>query len=209
MYQSYKNSSVYAIVNGMEYTYELSEDGTYYIITGISEYNSSVKNIVFPSKYNGLPVKEVKKEVSHNFVYSNLYFEGTIYDWCDISFESYSANPMYYAENIYMLNNNDEYEWLKEIVIPEGVINIATLAFGECTSLESVRLPEGLERIYDSVFHNCSSLEEIHIPETVKEIQTDIFYGCTSLKSATYSATATVGLYAFEDCHDDFVANKN
>ena len=170
MYQNYKNSFVYAIVNGVEYTYELSEDGTYYIITGINEYNSSIKNIVFPSEYNNLPIKEVKKEVSHNFVYSNLYFEGTMYDWCDISFETYSANPMYFAENIYMLNNNGEYEWLKEIVIPEGIEEIKSYSFVNSDyDFKKIVLPKSLKKIQVNGFSNVGWLYDVYYNGTVAD----------------------------------------
>ena len=42
-----------------ELAYKLSEDGTYYIVTGMGECN--ISDIVIPDTYNGLPVKEIGK----------------------------------------------------------------------------------------------------------------------------------------------------
>ena len=42
-------------------TYTLSDDGTYYIV---SYFDDSVAEVVIPSEYNGLPVKEIGDKAS-------------------------------------------------------------------------------------------------------------------------------------------------
>ena len=53
--------------------------------------------------------------------------------WCNISFDSYYANPLYYARNLY-LNG----ELITELVIPDSVTMIGEYAFYNCSSLTSV-----------------------------------------------------------------------
>ena len=53
---------------------------------------------------------------------TNVYYNGTIEDWCKISFASYDSNPMYYASNFYMLDENHEYKEITEIIIIGGRI---------------------------------------------------------------------------------------
>ena len=47
-----------------ELAYKLSEDGTYYIVTGMGECN--ISDIVIPDTYNGLPVKEIGNNAFEN-----------------------------------------------------------------------------------------------------------------------------------------------
>lgn len=68
--------------------------------------------------------------------------------WCNIDFASNvyygrdTANPLYYAHNLY-LNG----EKVTDLVIPDGVTNIGDYAFVGCTGLKSVTVPESVEYI--------------------------------------------------------------
>lgn len=58
---------------------------------------------------------------------------------------------------------------LKEIVIPEGVVDITTMedysgnAFSRCWGLEKVYLPSTLKSINEGTFINCYAIKEVHI----------------------------------------------
>ena len=154
----------------------------------------------------------------------NVYYNGTIDDWCKISFSSYDSNPMYYAEHIYMLNDNNEYYEVKEIVIPEAVTSIGnyqfsgfdnltnieigdsvtsieSYAFSGCTSLTSVVIGDSVTSIRGSAFSGCTSLTSIEIPNSVTSIGTDAFRGCTKLKTIIIPNTViSIGTSAFYNC---------
>ena len=53
--------------------------------------------------------------------------------WCNIKFSSSSANPLYYADNLY-LNGS----LVKDLVIPDSVTSIGYEAFRGCSSLTTV-----------------------------------------------------------------------
>ena len=50
---------------------------------------------------------------------------------------------------------------LKEIAIPEGIINILSNAFDECVALQEVSIPESVTYIGYHVFFVCKALQEI------------------------------------------------
>lgn len=118
--------------------------------------------------------------------------------------------------------SRDEAWMVREIVIPEGVVEIGDLdafnnlekielpktleivgmrAFECCTKLESVKLPEGLKKIERDAFRGCKSLKEIQIPKGVSVIDELAFAGCSSLQQVTIPpGVKTIGVEAFNGC---------
>ena len=63
----------------------------------------------------------------------------------------------------------------RDVVIPEGVLEIGDGAFDGCTALTNVELPEGVVRIGRYAFDGATSLTNIRIPASVREIGLDAF----------------------------------
>ena len=57
---------------------------------------------------------------------------------------------------------------LKEIIIPNGVINIGSSTFQNCKQLQKVIIPETVKTIEGTAFANCTSLKNIEIDEKNK-----------------------------------------
>lgn len=75
---------------------------------------------------------------------------------------------------------------VKNIIIPEGVIEITDMAFYYCDTLEKVSLPSTLTKIGKSAFYNCDSLTELHIPQNVCSLgEEGSFRNCFSLPAIT------------------------
>ncbi len=123
----------------------------------------------------------------------NVYYDGTIEEWCNITFSSYDSNPMYYATNLYLLDENGDIEYHgkkysilpNELVIPNTITSINNYAFYGCSSLTSVVLSDSLIGIGKAAFDACSSLTSIEIPNSVESIGQSAFRGCSSLESIT------------------------
>lgn len=78
--------------------------------------------------------------------------------WCNLVFADATANPLYYAQNLY-LNG----KLLTELVVPDEATQIG-----------------------DYAFYNCSALTNVTIPANVTYIGQNAFYGCSALASATF-----------------------
>ncbi|MBP3551406.1 MAG: leucine-rich repeat protein [Alistipes sp.] len=139
--------------------------------------------------------------------------------WCNISFGDSAANPLYYAEKLY-LNGSEltditipsditeikdyafkNYTSLTSVTIGNSVTSIGGSAFYSCTSLTSVTIGNSVTSIGGSAFSNCTSLTSITIPDSVTSIGGGAFSGCTSLTSITIPDSVTsIGSSAFSGC---------
>ncbi len=97
--------------------------------------------------------------------------------WTNINFANSEANPLYYAKKLY-LNG----ELVEDLVIPDGVTAITSLAFYKASSLKSVTVPISLKTIGDSAVRDCINLVSINM-SSVEKIGNYAFYGCTRLKT--------------------------
>ena len=80
--------------------------------------------------------------------------------WRNISFENSSANPLYYARNLY-LNG----ELVENLVIPDSVTNIGNYAFYGCESLKSIMIPDSVTSIGTAAFWGCNNLNRVDITD--------------------------------------------
>ena len=117
--------------------------------------------------------------------------------WCGIDFfGSTNANPLYYAENLF-LNG----ELVTELVIPDGVTKIKYYAFYNCSGLTSIEIPNSVTSIGYQAFRGCSGLTSVEIPNSVTSIGDDAFYYCTGLTSVVIGSSVTsIGSLAFYGC---------
>ena len=116
--------------------------------------------------------------------------------WCGIYFDSYYANPLFYAKNLY-LNG----ELVTELVIPEGVKEIKYHAFNYCTKLTSIEIPNSVTSIRSSAFSGCKGLTSIIIPNSVTSIGSFAFSHCTRLTNVVIGNSVTsIGDWAFREC---------
>ena len=116
--------------------------------------------------------------------------------WCDISFGSGEANPLYYAHSLYRNG-----ELLTALEIPEGVTNVGSYAFSGCSGLTSVTIPNSVTNIGFSAFSGCSGLTSVTIPDSVTSIGEWAFSDCSGLTSVTIPNSVTnIGSSAFYGC---------
>ena len=120
-----------------------------------------------------------------------------IASWCEISFDGYHANPLYYAHHLY----GNETTEITNLIIPNGVTSIRDYAFLGCSGLTSVTIPNSVTSIGESAFQSCSGLTSVVIPNNVNNISGFAFYGCSGLTSVTIPNSVTnIGEEAFSGC---------
>ena len=168
----------------LEYT--LSEDGSYYSVTGIGTCKESV---VIPATYNDLPVREIadgaffwerglKSVVIPNGV---ARIGDHAFETCDkLAYIEIPDSVTCFGEGAF--NGCD---LLEDIHIPNGVTCIERMTFGYCSRLKNVRIPDSVTNIGDFAFGECDSLTNIEIPNSVTEIGLGAFFGCNRLENIT------------------------
>ena len=132
---------------------------------------------------------------------TNVYYQGTLEDWCNISFGNDTSNPMSFAEHFYMLDSNNKYYEVTEIEIPNTITTIGMYQFYGFDNVTSIIIPDSVTSIGYDAFRGCSSLENVIIPDSVTSIGEDAFSGCSSLINITIPDSVTsIGYSVFEGC---------
>ena len=90
---------------------------------------------------------------------------------------------------------------LTSITLPASIRKIGEGAFMRCTRLNSLDLPSGITSIGDAAFFGCTGLEEITLPASVTEISSSLFSGCTKLRAISLPPRLDyIGMFAFSGC---------
>jgi len=149
---------------GLQYT--LSNDGTYYICTGLG--TATDLDIVIASHYNGLPVKEIddgafrRKGITSVVIPDTVLVIKAAFNECDV---------------------------LTSVDMGNGVIFLGKSSF-VCSNLTNLTLPNSIRAMNDSAI-KCWNLTTINFEGTTTEFQS-IFKSCDGTDAFWINAPATV-----------------
>ena len=88
-----------------------------------------------------------------------------------------------------------------DVVIPDGVTEIAPDVFNECPSLESLVFPDSVKSLPHSMVSLCMKLRSVVLPSGIAAIPDGVFFGCRELKEiAIPEGVETIGVGAFVGC---------
>ena len=119
------------------------------------------------------------------------------------AFRGQAVTEVYLPSTLRRIERNafDSCEYLKEIIISEGIETIEASAFAFCVNLTSVSLPSSLKTIGNNAFSHCRSLWSISLPEGLIAIGAMAFRSCQNLTSATIPASVRdIGCNPFLYC---------
>ncbi len=193
------NVTLYAKWTKLEITeqleYMLSEDGSYYLVSGLTE---SVDDVVIPAKYNNLPVEEIAEGA-----FMAIKDDMPGYSIVSVTIPSSVKRISAYA---FSGCNN-----LKSIYLGNGIKEIDKYAFCNLPNLESINVSPK-NSVFDSR-NNCNAViktatntlvvgcKETNIPETITTIDKYAFYGSSKLSFIKIPDSVTTILsYAFHSC---------
>ncbi|MDE6182467.1 MAG: leucine-rich repeat protein, partial [Eubacteriales bacterium] len=90
---------------------------------------------------------------------------------------------------------------LESIEIPDSLITIGDRAFGNCSSLKRIVIPNSVTTIGIYAFENCEQLLTVILPQNLMSIEYGTFSGCKALTSIDIPDTVTIiGERAFSYC---------
>ncbi len=77
---------------------------------------------------------------------------------------------------------------ITSVRICEGITEIGSLAFYDCTSLISVSTPSSIISIGTQAFLNCSQLKSVYLGRDLKRLGLEVFGGASALEALTFGA---------------------
>lgn len=166
--------------NADQFVFDAYGDTLLYIGSGNEE-------IIFPSEFDGKPVKSVNFYETQPGVTSVTIPNG-VTSIKAYTFESWKGLKSVTVPPSVTSIGRSAFRGcpsLKSVTIPNGVTRIESFTFDACTSLKSMTIPDSVTFIDGSAFANCTSLKSVTIPDSVKGISSSAFRNCTSLKSVT------------------------
>lgn len=176
--------------------YTLSEDGTYYIVSGVSGNKSALKSFIVPETYSEeggeeLPVKEIGYEA---FMSCSRLSEVVLHDGIvkigDRAFMYCSFREITIPDSVTYIGFGafGMCRALTEITVPESVTALGPLSFAYCSALKKAYVRAQIDTLYAQVFANSmasvggnyytnTSLTEVYLPATLRKIHYSAFDG--------------------------------
>ncbi len=115
--------------------------------------------------------------------------------WWKISFANSTANPTYYAKDLYV-----DDAVVTSISTPTELTVLNGYNFVNCASITSITLHEGLTALGNGCFSG-TGISKIDVPSTLTKLNDSVFENCKSLVVTTVPSHITyIGNYAFAGC---------
>jgi len=186
-------------------------------VTSISNYAfyncTSITSVTIPDSVTSIGSFAFNGCTSLTAVYIN-----DIASWLGITFANDTANPLYYAKNLFIeeelltvleipegITSIGDYAFyrcsLRSAIIPDEVTSIGKYAFYDCSRMRTITLSNNLESISERMLYNCTALTRLVIPDSVTSIGSSSLASCNSLTGVTLGKSVkTIGSYAFSGC---------
>ena len=124
---------------------------------------------------------------------TEVYYEGTIEQWCSITFDGSCVG----STTVLYIGG----EQVSRVTLPDSVTSIGDWVFSDCTDLTSIEIPNSVTSIGYYAFSDCKGLTSIVIPDSVTSIGEGAFSWCTSLTSVTIpDSVISIGESMFNRC---------
>ena len=180
-----------------EVNFTLSEDGTYYIVSGVSGNKTALKTYDVPEFYapeeghEALPVKEIGEEAFMGCTrLINITIPEGIEKIGDRAFSKCMFPYFTIPESVTYIGYGafGMCDGLKEIVIPQSVTTLDALAFAYCSNLETATVKANIAVLNEKVFVNSvvnaagnvytdTSLTKVYLPATLTKIHSTALSG--------------------------------
>ena len=188
----------------VDFSYELSENGKYVMITKYS--NKTSKTCTIPDTLGGKPVEIIAHAAFRDHTeLEKVVFPKSLRGIANVAFKGCTSLRKLDLPGTLTQISESAFEgctYLESVTIPKGVKTIGKNAFANCECLDSVTIENGVGGIGVGAFSGCPWLTNITIPGSVKTIAVNAFNKCTNLERVTISdGVEFIGAYAFTGCN--------
>ncbi|MDE5789479.1 MAG: leucine-rich repeat domain-containing protein [Clostridia bacterium] len=188
--------------------YKLSEDGTHYIVSGVTGNLRALTEYDVPSTYceeeggQALPVTEIGDDAFMNCTrLAKVTIPDTVTRIGARAFVRCAFTSFTIPESVTVIESKAFFDcgYLEEITIPHSVKSLGEMAFYSCTSLKSAYVKAEIETLEPYTFYNSvygqgqnvfysTSLTKVYLPASLKKIHitalqgnliTDIYFAGT------------------------------
>lgn len=132
---------------------------------------------------------------------AEFVYKGKTYSYNELSTLRDDIN---YTDGIQIVNSvlqSVKEDYIGDLIISEGVTEIAASACSGCTGLTSITIPDSVTKIGSDAFSGCTGLTSVTMPDSVTQFGNNAFGGCTGLTGITIPDSVTEIKYeAFSDC---------
>ncbi|MBQ9449411.1 MAG: leucine-rich repeat domain-containing protein [Acholeplasmatales bacterium] len=163
----------------------------------ISGENSQIKWMYFTNNIETISFLSIEPD-------ANVYYEGTIEDWCKIRF----SNRIGMNLKLYLLDENGteqfnekKFSLLTNLTIPGNILSIGNSQFEGFICLENVTIQSGVETIGYNSFAFCYNIKSIILADTITKIDTAAFRDCRRLTAITIPSSVTRINSPFSGCY--------
>ena len=199
--------------HGFDYT--SSDDGTYYIVSGIGTCTDT--DIVIPEAYEGKPVKAIGEYAFADNNITSVTIPNNVTSIGDYAFEdcsaltsvtlgngvasigSYAFRSCFALQNIIVAEDNTTYKSIDGNLYTKDGKTLVQYAIDKPET--SFTIPDGVTSIGDDAFAYCATLTFVDIPDSVTNIGERAFGGCTALASVVIpNGVIRISDGAFQNC---------
>lgn len=162
-------------------------EGLQYTIIGntatVKKYTGTETTVYIPHSYMGVVVTEIEgwafmgrndlacieipftvttiqTEAFHGCWFNTVRYTGDMYGWLGIEGVKYLTEYCSYSTSLYMMN-----DLLENVVIPNGIVSIASFAFPWFSSVKSICLPKSIQRVEEDAFRYDSRTSDGRIAD--------------------------------------------
>lgn len=123
-----------------------------------------LKTLILPASIKTIETATFSVAAGHTRERIDVYYGGTVTQWCNINFSGPSANPCFNGADIYI-----EGVLLENLTVPNDVTLINVAAFAYNDNLTQITLAKTITNIGSYAFENCNNLTTINFEGTKEE----------------------------------------
>ncbi len=151
----------------------------------------------------GNSIESIDFDAFVNCYIQNVYYTGSIEQWCGITFGNENANPLGSQNNFYIQNS-----LVTDLVIPNNITKIKDYAFCGISGISSITIGDSIKNIGYMALGNCYEVGVINFNAVNCTDANTPFYGSYTTKMVIGENVEGLPVYFFNGFYADTLYSK-